>query len=67
MKEEYEKNWWITEAMIRFGGNFVRELGKLYRRADQTNASRLRSAFPDYWEKYEKLIEKTKKEGKNET
>lgn len=53
--EEYEKNWWITEAMIRRGGSFVAALGKLFRIADSTNQSKLERAFPEYWNEYEKI------------
>lgn len=60
-ESEYDKNWWITEAMIRYGGSFVRDLGKLCRHADRQNTAKLRATFPEYWERYSKLVEKTKK------
>lgn len=45
----------ITEAMIRFGGGFVRALGLLFRQADQDNKRRLLLAFPEYWQQYDDL------------
>ncbi len=50
-KGDYE----ITEAMIRFGGSFVAQLGRLFRLADYDNQSRLRAAFPEYWREYREL------------
>lgn len=48
-----EELWWtVTEAMIRFGGSFVRRLGELYRAGDPTNQARLRGTFPEYFAKY---------------
>lgn len=48
---EYE----VTEAMIRFGGSFVQQLGRLFRSADEQNTARLMAAFPEYWAEYRDL------------
>lgn len=40
--------WDVTEAMIVYGGNFVRQLGMLIRAADGDNKRRLVDAFPEY-------------------
>lgn len=42
----------IAGAMIRYGGSFVQALGGALLRADDRNTERIRTAFPDYWEKY---------------
>lgn len=47
----------ITEVMIGFGGSFVAQLGRLFRQADVVNQSRIKLAFPDYWQKYRSLAE----------
>ena len=53
---DYQQQWEITEAMIRFGGGFVFALGRLYRTADADNQARLRRAFPEYWAEYATLV-----------
>lgn len=65
----YDKDWWTTEAMIQKGGSFVRDLGRLYRKADSDNQARIRSTWPEYWKKYSELgpyvkAETLKKEGR---
>lgn len=37
------------------GGSFVRALAECHLRADAANRQRLRGAFPEYFERYEKL------------
>lgn len=61
-REEYDRNWWIAEAMIHYGGSFVSLLGKLHRHGDLSNQRQLRTAFPELFERYSKMIEKAKKE-----
>jgi hypothetical protein len=41
---EYE----IVEAMIRYGGSFVKSLGQLIRQADSDNKRKIVAAFPEY-------------------
>lgn len=43
------------EAMISYGGSFVRALGEAARRADDDNLLKIKTAFPEYWEKYSKM------------
>lgn len=66
MKNDYETNFWITEAMIRYGGSFVRDLARLYRQADMLNAKVLRDAFQEYWEDYDKLKDNAKQAAEQE-
>ena len=42
----------ITEAMIRYGGSFAKQLGELFRVADNENRDKLIRAFADYWSEY---------------
>ena len=59
---DYEKDWWTTEAMIRFGGSFVKGLGNLWRLADTTNRSKLEQAFLNYFEVYKSQGEMLRKD-----
>ena len=52
-------DFYVTEAMIEYGGDFVKRLGMLYRVADSENQARIKAAFPEYWEKY-RLMAKMK-------
>jgi len=52
-------DYYIEEAMINFGGDFVRRLGMLHRVGDPDNRARIKAAFPEYWEKY-RLMAKMK-------
>lgn len=46
------------------GGSFVRALAAAWTAADDSNKARLKEAFPDVWQRYERLAEKlTKMEG----
>lgn len=42
------------EGMDRFGGSFVKELGRLFRRADQVNRMKCLLAWTDYFIQYSK-------------
>lgn len=53
----YQLNWEITEAMMRFGGSFVKDLGMLWRRGDLSNRRKLEDAFSEYWESYKRIVE----------
>jgi len=45
----------ITEAMLRYGGGFVADLGALFRRADAENQAILKAAFAHYWAEYAEI------------
>lgn len=46
------------------GGSFVKSLAACYYRADATNKAKLRQAFGEYFERYERLFKEHKvKEG----
>lgn len=42
----------VTEAMLVYGGSFVRALGRAARCADPVNLTRIKVAFPDLWTEY---------------
>jgi hypothetical protein len=41
--------------MELYGGSFVKKLGELILLADEDNLKRIRTAWPEYWEKYQEL------------
>jgi hypothetical protein len=45
----------IVDAMMNYGGNFVQNLAKAMLAADPNNFSKLKQAFPEYWEKYRQM------------
>jgi len=45
----------ITEAMLRYGGGFVADLGALFRRADAENQAILKAAFAHVWAEYAEI------------
>jgi hypothetical protein len=57
MSKVYDNPEHMMEA---FGGSFVKALVHLWYCADSTNKARLRAAFADYFERYEKLYEAQK-------
>ena len=42
----------VSQAMQKYGGSFVENLGKALDRADLNNTTKIKNAFPEYWEKY---------------
>jgi len=48
-----EKDYWIIEAMRKFGGGFVRALAEAASQADPENLSKIKSTWAKYWEDYE--------------
>lgn len=61
------KTYWTLEAMRKFGGGFVKLIGNLGAHADEDNILRMKKAWPEYWERYEKMGQslQTKKEQKD--
>jgi len=53
----------VARSMKTFGGSFVDELGKALFLADPENAARIKTAFPEYWEKYLGLGKKLDEDG----
>lgn len=50
-----EQDMKVIQAMIRFGGSFVSNLGKAALCADPNNLQRIKDAFPEYWEQYTEM------------
>lgn len=48
----------VIQAMIRFGGSFVANLGKAALSADANNLQRIKDAFPEYWQQYTDMAKK---------
>jgi len=47
----------VIYAMLEFGGSFVQALARAYRAADPENRRRIRSTWPEYWQKYSTLAQ----------
>ena len=47
----------VVETMITYGGGFEVLLAQAFRCADRCNQERLRIAFPDIWQKYQRIAE----------
>ena len=54
---DYDQDWWTQEAMMKLGGSFVKLLGEAARHADMENLARIKTTWPRYWEKYQRLGE----------
>ena len=50
----------ILETMRQFGGSFVSGLSELYQIADVNNREKLKIAFGDIFDKYEKMAKRIK-------
>lgn len=61
-----DEEFYITEAMIRAGDEFVKSLGHMYRKADLENQCKLRTAFDAYWDDYREIALENWKEWETE-
>jgi len=52
--------YWISQAMLIYGGGFVKSLGDAIRQADDDNYAKLQAAFPEYFEKYGEIAKQLK-------
>ena len=52
MKTTYDNAYHMMEVL---GGGFVKALVELYYRADSNNKPRVKSAFAEHFERYEKM------------
>lgn len=53
--QEMAADYWTLEAMRKYGGGFVKQLAELAVHADRFNMQKIKSAWPEYWDQYEKL------------
>lgn len=51
----------IANAMIRYGGSFVKALGHALIHADQINTWKIKITFEEYWLQYKEMAESNKK------
>lgn len=42
----------VIQAMIRFGGSFVKALGHAAFAADPENLQKIKDTWPEYWQRY---------------
>lgn len=49
-----ERDSWTVDAMEKYGGSFVKQLGILARHADPVNLERIKYTWQEYWDQYEK-------------
>ena len=47
----------VQNSMQKWGGGFVKNLGKALQLADPDNTRRIKEAFPEYWKKYLKMAQ----------
>ena len=55
-----EQDFHTVEMMTKYGGSFVKALAELCHRADPINLQKIKDAWPDYWQAYEKWDDKDK-------
>jgi hypothetical protein len=46
------EDFYVIDAMIKYGGGFVSRLGEAARHADDDNLKRIKATWPEYWLKY---------------
>ena len=52
MRTLNEEAYIVQKAMQKWGGSFVKNLGKALQVADLNNTRLIKEAWSDYWEKY---------------
>lgn len=52
-----EVDFYTQQAMMIYGGSFVKALGNAFGVADSNNRKKLKVAFSQYFEQYEKMGE----------
>lgn len=55
-----DEDYFVVEAMEKFGGSFVKALANMCRHADPINLQKIKRAWPEYWEEYTKMAAKIK-------
>lgn len=45
----------VTKTMQKYGGSFVKKLGELIPLADDENLEKIKTTWPEYWEKYKNI------------
>lgn len=47
-----DHDFWTIQAMVQFGGGFVKGLAAAASHADRQNLAKLKATWPEYWEEY---------------
>lgn len=47
----------VAKTMIEYGGSFVRKLGAAALVADPENLAKIKTTWPDYWSKYQRMAQ----------
>lgn len=50
-----EEKYFVSQAMLKFGGSFVKALGEALAHADPQNTRKIKAAWPEYWAEYLKI------------
>jgi len=51
----------VAETMMKYGGSFVKALGRALLLADNNNTKKIKKCFKEYWEKYWKIYKESEK------
>ncbi len=57
-----DEEYWVSEAMIRYGGGFAAALGQALRLADDVNSQKIKDTFLDLWEYFAGLGPKARRD-----
>lgn len=63
-EEQANRDYWTIEAMQKYGGSFVSNLGRAAAHADSINLAKIKDAFPDEWNEMEKFGQIMEEEAK---
>jgi hypothetical protein len=61
--DEYDA--YTIEAMMKYGGSFVKGLAACMCHADRINMEKIRKTWPEYLKEYGEIGQKMKREGSN--
>ena len=45
----------VADAMIKYGGGFVKALGYALQHADAVNRIKIQRTWPEYWQQYKEM------------
>lgn len=55
-----EHDFFVVDMMMVRGGGFVKSLATCFHHADVENVQRLKTAFPEIWDSYERMVQPKK-------
>lgn len=50
---DYDFDFWTIQAMVKYGGSFVKGLAAAALHADRHNLAKIKATWPEYWEDYQ--------------